>query len=367
MKRKLLVLVDYSYLCFRAIFVYQRYVSKERGSAMLFVQRNIIEQWKNMRYEVETKMEQLGYDKEDIVYLFCEDRAPNNPRKQDTMYKKHRNNVLIKDFTLYIEGAKEEIKRGHRVYFQYDPRGRLEADDVAANYVRMLQRHNLKNRLEIGWDCLLVSADEDWGVFARFEEYFSSYLLRLKSVSEENRLIKNTIEFEKEFKVPYNTLLLKKALCGDRSDGVKGVSSFGLKAFQQFLDYIKSFDSPTVDVEEMFERCCVANSVVSVLENYLVSFLDTEKPRGFANKNLSDLFESLKEANKSLKMVRPMFSGDFKLPLEIQKDLITNTKDEEDEVDTEVDTDDCSDGSVENDLSVTEISHKAVHNDTTMW
>ncbi len=108
--------------------------------------------------------------------------------------------------------------------------------------------------------------------------------------------------YEKELKIPYNTVVLYKATVGDASDNIKGIPRFGAKKFEKFIKEVaKEYDLKTIRKEGL-ER--------EIINNYK-GFKDDERQCALESLNVvlhrlpnnyhfEETFE--KEINKDLLM-----------------------------------------------------------------
>lgn len=105
--------------------------------------------------------------------------------------------------------------------------------------------------------------------------------------------------YEKQLKIPYNTMVLYKATVGDPSDNIKGIYRFGPKKFEKFIAEIGKTYDYTLIRKNNLER--------EIIEKYS-GFSDTEKEQALNSLNVvvhrlpnkyhfEDMFENTVDKN----------------------------------------------------------------------
>lgn len=169
------------------------------------------------------KYEKAGHD---VVMSICFD-SPSRKREDNKEYKANRINKLSETDFDRINLLRELLTTaGHNVY-KIDG---IEADDIVANIIKYYGNGFGFNIIYTPDTDLLACIKSNVGVY-RYKMNKGYTAVGLANFSE---------YCSQEFKcnIPYNTVLLYKILCGDKSDTIKGVSRFGPAAFNKLIEFI---------------------------------------------------------------------------------------------------------------------------------
>lgn len=191
--------------------------------------------------------------------IFCFDFGGNIRKIENKDYKASRT-------TEGLEGYFKQIQELHEILvasgFNTVGQTGYEADDFMAGAVK-----EYKNKFD---HIFLYTNDEDLGALIDNNVYFKSILRKKSDVTRGN--------YEKEFKIPYNTMNLYKATVGCSSDEIKGVHRFGKVKFGKFINEVsKEYDLTKITEQELEEE---------VLKNY----------KGFDDEQRDQALQSLRLA-----------------------------------------------------------------------
>lgn len=156
------------------------------------------------------------YKFSETEFIFCFD-SPYNERKQEAGedYKAGRAKVNNEYFN-QVDAVENLLRKsGFCVLKEHG----LEGDDL----VILSARENYTKYDHV----IVISNDYDISQVVNYNVYFRSVLNSRADITQEN--------FEQVVKCPYNSILLYKALVGDSSDNIKGVTRFGPAAFKKFI------------------------------------------------------------------------------------------------------------------------------------
>lgn len=167
----------------------------------------------NVLYGFMKMMQTYGYDKS---YVFCFDTPKNLLKQADPTYKKGRmkasqeyfwqtnvfRNILMKG--KFNALAKEGYEADHMIF-----------EAVEQNYDEFD-------------DIYVITTDKDLSALVSEKVSFIDVAYDRPDITMDN--------YEEVLKCPYNLILLKKCLCGDKSDGIAGINRFGPKAFEKFIE-----------------------------------------------------------------------------------------------------------------------------------
>ena len=152
----------------------------------------------------------------DNYYVFCFD-TPKSARKAESGdYKAGR----VKADQEYFDQVAVARTMLENVGFLTHSVEGFEADDFIVETVN-------KNK-EFFDHVFVVSNDFDMAQNVDDNVYFKNVVKSRGDITKDN--------FESVLKCPYNSILLYKALVGDKSDNIPGVKGFGPKAFYRFID-----------------------------------------------------------------------------------------------------------------------------------
>lgn len=176
--------------------------------------------------EIEGIRKSLEDGGNEVIVSVCMDSKPIR-KENDSDYKANRQSRLGDSDYEKVATIEQLLKdAGHNVFRVAGE----EADDIAANLVGMYQRMFDMSIIYTPDSDLMIHIDK--GVVVS----------RYKRGKYENVGLRNFRQYcSDEFKcnIQYNTLLMYKILCGDRTDTVKGVKGFGPKAFDKYMDWLE--------------------------------------------------------------------------------------------------------------------------------
>ena len=151
--------------------------------------------------------------------VFCFDFGGNIRKKENSDYKNNRTS-LEDSYYIQMDLLKEILTK---CGFDVLGANGFEADDFVCYVV---------NEYKNNYDHVIVhSIDLDLAELVDKNVYFKNVLSKREDIVLEN--------YEEVLKIPYNTVLLKKALVGCSSDNIKGVPGLGEKRFLKILEDVK--------------------------------------------------------------------------------------------------------------------------------
>lgn len=235
------------------------------------------------------------YNSDDITVSICIDSYTDRKETSDD-YKSNREGKLDEsDYTnlLLIEQIFKDV--GYNIYKEYN----AEADDLIKDLV---------SKYHSNFDITYIyTPDADILVNLRDDVYIQ----RFKTSNKCHTLItpENFSEImSKEYgcKMPYNSILLYKCLCGDKSDKISGIKGYGPKAFDKL---ISSLEEDGFN----FKLLVSANNVETLLhmKESLITGGDSNK---------------LKEALDSLDLVKSKDTEVTNISPKINANIIENKK-----------------------------------------
>lgn len=176
--------------------------------------------------------EDLGFE---VTLSVCFD-SKSERKEEDKEYKSNRNKLTSYDVESVDLAQKILTDAGYNIYKEHGK----EADDLVYGLVAKY-KDNFDITLIYTVDAdLLVSLDANVGVC----RYKSS--LRKHVMIKPNNFSK-IMGDEYKCRMPYNTILLYKCLCGDKSDKIKGVHGFGPSSYNKFLDVIDNYNAASME------------------------------------------------------------------------------------------------------------------------
>lgn len=143
---------------------------------------------------------------------------------------------------------KESFHRQRKILFEYLEElyirqvmcDKIEGDDLIAHYCL-----NKKANERV----FIMSGDRDITQLLDIDDYICIYIPVIKKfITSKN--------FMDEFGYHQQNVLLKKILCGDSSDNIKGIKGLGEKTFNELMPEISD---RKVELNEVVERCRVLN------------------------------------------------------------------------------------------------------------
>lgn len=166
----------------------------------------------------------------DNDYIFCFD-APNNLLKQiDKNYKANR----VKMGNEYYDQVNSTYKMLTEVGFRTMFLGGYEGD----HHVNKAVKDNYANYDNIA----IISNDKDLSYLVDDKVVWVDTLKKRSDITKEN--------YPEVVGCPYNMIALMKAMVGDASDNIKGITRFGAKSFQKFIDQEELYGKDIVSKEE---------------------------------------------------------------------------------------------------------------------
>ena len=143
---------------------------------------------------------------------------------------------------------KESFHRQRKILFEYLEElyirqvmcDKIEGDDLIAHYCL-----NKKANERV----FIMSGDRDITQLLDIDDYICIYIPVIKKfITSKN--------FMDEFGYHQQNVLLKKILCGDSSDNIKGIKGLGEKTFNELMPEISD---RKVELSEVVERCITIN------------------------------------------------------------------------------------------------------------
>lgn len=180
--------------------------------------------------EIESIRKEFEKEGNDVTVSICFDAKAPERKEESLEYKSNResNRLQQVDFdSIYI--IRELLKQaGYNVYF----REKTEADDLIYNIVRQYKVNFDFNVIYTPDTDIFINIDKNVGVCRyKGKQGYSS-------VGVPNYEKYCTEEFK--CKLPYNSIMLYKCLCGDKSDKIDGIRGFGPSAFTKYINYLVS-------------------------------------------------------------------------------------------------------------------------------
>lgn len=168
------------------------------------------------------------YSNYNVTVSICIDSYTDR-KEENTDYKSNREGKL-QDYDhinlLLIENTLREI--GYNVYKECG----FEADDIIAGLVKKYHSDFDMTYIFTPDADILVNLKDD------------VHIWRFKTSTKEHTLItpenfSSLLSSEYHCKMPYNCIILYKALCGDKSDKISGIKGFGAKAFDKLINSLE--------------------------------------------------------------------------------------------------------------------------------
>lgn len=223
--------------------------------------------------------------------VICWD-GPNGSQKRRTVVKEYkagrkpiRLNRSIKNMT-EAEEMENKIWQQTRLYeyLNHTPVIQtmipsIEADDVISYVTKICAEFK-------GWQKVIVSSDKDF--FQLCDDNTILYRPIQKEVLNKNLIL------EKHGIHPEN-FALARALSGDKSDNLPGISGVGLKTVSKRFPFFA--DEKTVTIEQLEEYCASIDSNLKVYENILEN-IDTVK----LNYKMMQLYSPTMSAQSKIKV-----------------------------------------------------------------
>lgn len=188
--------------------------------------------------EIELLRKSIELQEGKAVVSVCFDAKLPQRKSNDTDYKSNRKKVLSAfDYVLIHSVIRPLLSEaGHNVYY----RDCTEADDLVYNLVRQYKdKFNGTIIVTPDTDLMInicdpaMSPDGDMKGYVDVWRYKRNSTLAV-GVSNFEAYLRN----EYSTYIPYNALLLYKCIVGDKSDNIKGVKGWGVKAYENVLDAI---------------------------------------------------------------------------------------------------------------------------------
>ena len=191
----------------------------------------------------------------EVTLSICFD-SPSHERKSiDAEYKSNRSDSRLseEDFS-DIDMIRTLLERANYNVYKVPE---VEADDIIYNLVRMHSNNFDANIIYTPDTDLMVNIKDNVGIrrykWTRSKGRKDPYT----AISVKNYMQYCVEEFG--VAVPYNAIMLYKALCGDKSDKVSGIKGFGPIAFNKFIKYCEDYGISNWQC--MNDPNCVANLI----------------------------------------------------------------------------------------------------------
>lgn len=221
MQNKVYLLFDFTHM----IYKYKYALAAGKMKELTYDGKDISKMYYCLRdiEKAREKYEKLGYDVSIHVAL----DSKSDRKKEDTAYKANREgNRLSEDEFDEISETADLLRLAGYEVLKFDGK---EADDIIATWALALKDDEFAEVVIYTNDADLLANVRD-GVKVELYNSFSGNV----TVN-----MNNFIEFtRKKFKCEtfdYNHIMLYKALCGDKSDGIAGINGFGPKTYDKTL------------------------------------------------------------------------------------------------------------------------------------
>lgn len=181
----------------------------------------------NMRKSIEARFGGQAH----VQMSFCFDSPPTERQKVDVghVYKAKRVHRLSEDDLANIAIIKQLL--GIAGYGIHQMEG-YEADDLVRTIVLMTENN---------FDATFVMTnDSDLAINVSQKTHVMRYRVKRKYVELARGNYEAELSDEFGCRIPYNTILMFKSLCGDKSDNVPGINGFGPKKFDKLISWIES-------------------------------------------------------------------------------------------------------------------------------
>lgn len=166
----------------------------------------------------------------EVEMSFCFDSPPTERKAlaADGSYKANRVSRLTEEDLHNIAVIKQLLEMAG--YSTYQTPG-LEADDLVAS---------LNGLMEQAFDAtFIMTNDSDLTVNVSEKTHVMRYKARRGYVEIGRGNYETELSAEFGCNIPYNSILLFKTLCGDKSDNVPGIKGFGPKKFDQLIERMR--------------------------------------------------------------------------------------------------------------------------------
>lgn len=176
----------------------------------------------------------------DVKVSICFD-APSPERKdKDIEYKSNRSASRLGDDDFSLINITKELltQAGHNVYIKES----TEADDLINNLVRVYK--------DIFDFTVIYTPDTDILVNINKNVGVNRYKAKKGYTAISVRNYESYCMQEFGCTIKYNSILLYKSLCGDKSDKVAGIKGFGPAAYERFIRYLDTLDR-SIDWDNM--------------------------------------------------------------------------------------------------------------------
>lgn len=155
------------------------------------------------------------YKKIEADYIFCFDTPNNLLKKIDANYKANRVQMGDEYFDQVNTAYKLLKEAGYKV---------LAADGLEADH---MVHAAVEQNASLYDNVAVVTNDKDLSCLVQDNVVWLNVLNKSGDITLEN--------YEKELGCPYNSILLKKCMVGDKSDNIIGIFRFGQAAFDKFF------------------------------------------------------------------------------------------------------------------------------------
>lgn len=276
------VIFDFSYLYYKYYFMLKygkmrRLTTNKEGG----VEKDI-----SMHYYCSKEIEKARKDMEmlgdDVTVSICFDsRSARKDAEGGEEYKANRKGTLEDVDFRNISEIKDIMEEcGYNVYKMEG----YEADDIVSCLTRRY-KGTFDRTIIYTPDADMAALISDTVAINRYKQSMGYTLITKRNYSE-------YLSNELKCWLPYNSIMLFKATCGDTSDNIKGIKGFGPKAFEKYLSWIGQ-SIGQVDWEKMDD----VGNLTELLEN--------------SRDYLGD--SGYEQAKASLKLVAPMLICDTEM------------------------------------------------------
>ena len=242
---------------------------------------------------IESELHKYDTDKIDLTVSICFD-AKSRRKDNNSTYKSNRIGKLN---TLDMFNINLIYAVFGQLYNVYREEG-VEADDLIYTLSHKFTDYDKIIIYSPDAD-ILVNLSDNISVM-RYKTSLKSHVLFTPSNFEE------LMSKEYKCKMPYNCIVLYKALCGDKSDVIAGIKGFGPKAFDRLITKLEHD-------EVAFNTLTNWRNVESIIKEYKEDIAGKSE-------------DKIDQALDSLSMVRPIEGLELSEPIEIDRKVLLQRK-----------------------------------------
>lgn len=168
------------------------------------------------------------FNGDDLTVSICVD-SHSSRKEENTDYKSNREGRLTDSDHINLKLIENTLRDvGYNVYKEYG----AEADDIINGLVKNYHKDFDMTYIYTPDADILVNLKDDVHIY-RFKTSTREHTL----VTPEN--FSELLSKELNCDMPYNALVLYKALCGDKSDKIAGIRGYGAKSFDKLIKELR--------------------------------------------------------------------------------------------------------------------------------